>query len=72
MRTTEANHLTRDEYYLFYKDISAASHISSKTIDAMVNQVWPQISVDGKLDRKRFASLVSPFELHSLMTIEYV
>ena len=72
IRTTDANYITKDEYYLFYKDVCSARHVSSKAIDDMVNQVWPHISVKDRMDRNVFANHLSLFELHSLMTIEYV
>jgi len=72
IRTTDANYITKDEYYLFYKDVCSVRHVSSKVIDDMVNQVWPLISVKDRMDRNVFANYLSLFELHSLMTIEYV
>ena len=72
IRTTDANYISKDEYYLFYKDVCSARHVSSKAIDDMVNQVWPLISVKDRMDRNVFANHLSLFELHSLMTIEYV
>lgn len=71
IRTTEANFITKEEYLVFYKEISSARHMSSKTVEEMVNQAWPLISVDDKLDRKRFAAHLSLFELHSIMTIDF-
>lgn len=54
------------------RELSAANHIPLPGFTAMIEQSWLLVSTDGKLDLNGFSANLSPMELHSIMTIDFL
>jgi hypothetical protein len=64
--------LTIDEYKLLMKELSGGSHVATSVFDEMIENNWSRIAVQDRLYLGQFQQLLSPYELHSVMTIDFV
>ena len=72
IRKPELQYITIEEYTNLMRELSAANHIPLPGFTAMIEQSWLLVSTDGKLDLNGFSANLSPMELHSIMTIDFL
>jgi hypothetical protein len=54
------------------KELSASSQLPPTILNAVMEQTWKQIAVNDKLDLATFKCHISPIELHSALTVEFL
>ena len=72
VKRPDLDHLTQIEFNILMKEMSGGSHVPSSILDKMLQTTWENAARKGKLDLKQFRKYISPFELHAVMTVDYV
>lgn len=72
VRQTDEDYFLKEEFALFLTEVSNASHIPPSALRALIDATWQRISKDGRVNYEQFAAYISPFELHSFMTVDFI